>query len=411
MCTLAFLKKQDPQQQLELLVDKVRRAGQNLLSFTINEPEFITRDKGLYAYLLAKASRRLARALSVDRELLVLVSTFEEQQQRTIKTARDLIASSNGRFEPTVAIIVHNDPEGNAKLQKWGRSAGLAVLPIYAKRMPSTSEELENHLCHELFSHDPFDVTGPVSDDENFFGRRTEALDLARKLQTGQVRSCLGIRKIGKTSVLNRVIVESGRSHDCYCVMLDCSRDQIWSQTAAGLMNALADAVKAALGSQDAYAVVGAPNVLSNVGDASASLQRTIDTADKPVLIFIDEVDYITPASPTAGAWADYFNEFWRNFRAIYQESSRRGKRLSVMVSGVSSKWFSIGSIGGIENAALAFIPEEYLSPLARRATNEMIKKIARSAGLVFTEETAEVVLPHAATCRFGSGRPVHSSI
>lgn len=386
------MKKVDPQQQLETLVDRVRAAGQNLFSFTTYEPTFITREKGLYAFLLAKASRRLAGALSVDRELLILVSTFEDQQQRTIKTARDIIAGSEGRLEPTVAIIVHNDPDGNAKLQKWGRSAGLAILPVYAKKMPSNSDELEHHLCLELFKHDPFDVTGPVSDDENFFGRRNEALGLARKLQTGQIRSCLGIRKIGKTSVINRVIAESRRSHDCYCVMLDCSRDQIWSQTSAGLTTALADAVGEAVRSAERYAIVTAPKVLLTLGDASSRLQTAVDTADKAVLIFIDEVDYITPASPTAVAWADYFNEFWRNFRAVYQESLRRGKQLSVMVGGVSSKWFAVGSISGVENAALAFIPEEYLSPLARGATNAMIKKIARTAGLIFSDETADLI-------------------
>ena len=395
-CGLTTMKKVDPQQQLESLIERVRKAGQNLLSFTTTDATYITRDKGLYAYLLAKPSRRLAGALSVDRELLILISPFENQQQRTIKTAREIISNSEGRLEPTVAIIFHNDPDGNIKLQKWGRSAGLAILPVYAKRMPSTDEELEHHLCHELFSHDPFDVTGPVSDDENFFGRRNEALDLARKLQIGQIRSCLGIRKIGKTSVMNRVIAESRRSHDCYCIMLDCSRDQIWSLTSAGLLNAIADATKEAIASPDRYATVVAPRVLTAVGDAAATLQVAVSIADKPVLIFIDEVDYITPASPTTAGWAEYFNEFWRNFRAVYQESLRREKKLSVMVGGVSSKWFAVGSIGGVENAALAFIPDEYLSPLPRGATVAMIKKISRTAGLVFTDETAGLI---AAAC------------
>ena len=187
------MKKNDPQSQLVSLVGRLRNTSQNLFSFTTSEPEFITRDKGLYAFLLAKPSKRLASTLAVDRELLILCSPFEDQQQRTIKTAREVIESYEGRLENGIAIIVHNDRDGNAKLQKWGRTAGIAVLPLYAGRMPSNGEELEHYLCHELFSHDPFDVTGPVSDDENFFGRRNEALDLARKLQVGQIRSCSGI--------------------------------------------------------------------------------------------------------------------------------------------------------------------------------------------------------------------------
>lgn len=386
------MKKFDPQKQLATLIDKTRRAGQNLFTFTMPEPSFVTREKGQYAYLIVKASKRLASALAVDRELLILISPFEEQQQRTIKTAREMISMYGGRLESALAIIVHNDKEGNAKLQKWGRSAGLAILPIYAGRMPSDAEELESHLCHELFSHDPFDVTGPVSDDDNFFGRRNEALDLARKLQSGQVRSCLGIRKIGKTSVLNRIIGESRRLHDCYCVMMDCSRDQIWSQESSGLMLALADAVQAAKAHADRYATVAAPNLLADIGYASSVLLENITTAEKPVLIFIDEVDYITPGSPTAAHWNEHFNMFWRNFRAVYQEALRRNKHVSVMVGGVSSKWFSVGSIGGVENAALAFIPEEYLCPLPRGASNAMIKKMARSAGLTFTDTTADII-------------------
>ena len=76
----------------------------------------------------------------------------------------------------------------------------------------------------------------------------------------------------------------------------------------------------------------------------------------------MDEVDYITPSSPTASdIWGDEFNVFWRNFRAVYQEVLRSEGKLSLLISGVTSKWFSVESINGVENAALALVPEEYL--------------------------------------------------
>jgi hypothetical protein len=62
------------------------------------------------------------------------------------------------------------------------------------------------------------------------------------------------------------------------------------------------------------------------------------------------------------------------------------------MVGGVSSKWFSVGAINGIENAALSFIPEEYLTPLARNATIAMIQKLSRSSGLIFPRDSANAV-------------------
>ena len=350
------------------------------------------RDKGLYGYLYGKPIRRLASALSLDREVLILFSTFEEQQQRTIKVARELILESGGRLDNTVAIIVHKDPEGNAKLPKWGRNVGLAVLSIYAGRMPDSPEALERHLCYELFSHDPFDVTGPVSNDEQFYGRRNEALDLARKLQTGQIRSSLGIRKIGKTSIMNRVIWEARTNHDCYCIMLDCSKDEIWSQDSEELMSSLALAVRTCIKEPSQYISVSGKGPALSLPEATTELLNAVLEAQKSVLIFIDEVDYITPGSPTSSLWKEEFNRFWRNFRSVYQEALRNDKCLSMMVSGVSAKWFSVDMINGVENASLSLIPEEYLSPLPRGAGVAMIRKIARTAGLVMTDASADAI-------------------
>jgi hypothetical protein len=58
----------------------------------------------------------------------------------------------------------------------------------------------------------------------------------------------------------------------------------------------------------------------------------------------------------------------------------------------VSSKWFAEESIEGVENAALAFVPEEYLSPLPRGAASAMIRRLGKTAGLVFTDPVAETI-------------------
>jgi hypothetical protein len=399
--SVVISKKADPTELLRHASTSLRRPLEGVFSLAFSEPQKVTKEKGLYGFQYGKPIRRLASALSVDREVLILFSTFESQQQRTVKVARELIADADGRLEKTICIIVHSDPEGNAKLPKWGRNVGLAVLPIYAGRMPATVEELENHLCYELFSHDPFDVTGPVSDDENFYGRRNEALDLARKLQKGQIRSSLGIRKIGKTSVMNRVIFEASVHHDCYCVLADCSRDELWILDAAALMKSLAAAINTVRDRSEKYLAVTAVTSNCTLAEATTELQKAIKASSKPVLIFIDEVDYITPGSPTSAIWKSEFNKFWRNFRAVYQEVSRSESVVSLMVSGVSAKWFSVPSIDGIENACLSLVPEEYLSPLPRRAAVGMIKKIARTTGLTITDQAADSIAASASDMPF----------
>jgi hypothetical protein len=54
-------------------------------------------------------------------------------------------------------------------------------------------------------------------------------------------------------------------------------------------------------------------------------------SAKKPVILFMDEVDYITPGSPTSREWQNDFNPFWRNLRVAYQESTRAQTRCSIL--------------------------------------------------------------------------------
>ena len=74
---------------------------------------------------------------------------------------------------------MHRDPDGDTKLKSWG---GRKAYPFFLSQLTAYSPAFRKGekvgrvigtlLCQELYSHDPFEVTGPVSDDQNFFGRR-----------------------------------------------------------------------------------------------------------------------------------------------------------------------------------------------------------------------------------------------
>ena len=349
-------------------------------------------ENGIYGEIYVKPNKRLSKIFSSDRELLVLITNFPDQQQRTIHALKQQIDTSLGRVETSLAVVVHADPDGNNKLKNWGREQGIAILPISSIDSFSDKATFERNLLQDFFSNDPFDVTGPVSDDGRFFGRRTEALDIARQLQGGQIRSSLGIRKIGKTSILNRVLHEAKTNHSAVCVMIDCSKDEIWAQTATELLQSISEAVGRATRNSPHYAEVeSATRAIRDLSSSRRSLQQAVNSANTTVILFFDEVDYITPSSPTAGdIWSENFNPFWRNLRAVTQEASRSNQKFSLFVCGVSSKWFREESVNGVENAVLSFIPEEYLSPLASNAVVGMIRSISKVAGLSFDDSTAE---------------------
>ena len=351
-------------------------------------------ENGVYGAIFLKPNKRLAKIFATDREIIALITNFPEQQQRTIHALVEHLSQSKGRLEGTLAIVVHADPDGSSKLKNWGRELGVAILPISARDSLAGAETFERDLLQDFFSNDPFDVTGPVSDDTRFFGRRTEALDIARQLRNGQIRSSLGIRKIGKTSILNRILNEALTSHECICVMIDCSKDDVWEQGASELLNSISESIAIANSKSPTYSEVKRTrNRKVELADARSALLSSINATTSTVIIFFDEVDYITPGSPTAKeAWSKNFNPFWRNLRVVLQECARTEKKLSIFVCGVSSKWFKEESIDGVENAALSFIPEEYLSPLASSASAAMIRSISKVAGLSFEESTAELI-------------------
>lgn len=376
-------------------LDKLKAETASALSqlFVINSETVRQFETGEYFIMYARGSKRVRNILGAEREILILGNIYADQQARSVQFARRLINESDGRLETTLCVIVHQDPRGNAKLKRWGRENGLAVIPVHTSTgVLPRGQELERLLSYEFFTQDPFDVTGPVANDAQFFGRRSEAQDLARKLQSGHIRACFGIRKIGKTSVLHRVLAELKDHYDAVTLFIDCQRDDVFGLDAAGLLHSITKSLLGLKTSGRSYAEVDATPSQAVLAEAARQFQTALTEFDVPVVLAFDEIDYITPSNGGARQWRTGFVEFWRNVRAAYHAAARDQRKVSLLVSGVSSRWFSVESIDGMENAALAFIPEEYLSPLPRGAANAMIKNIGAMAGLRFEDAALEAI-------------------
>ena len=376
-------------------LEKLKAETASALSqlFVINSETVRQFETGEYFVMYARGSKRVQNILGAEREILILGNIYADQQARSVQFARRVINESDGRLETTLCVIIHQDPRGNAKLKRWGRENGLAVIPVYTSTgVLPRGQELERLLSYEFFTQDPFDVTGPVANDAQFFGRRSEAQELARKLQSGHIRACFGIRKIGKTSVLHRVLAELKDNYDAVTLFIDCQRDDVFGLDAAGLLHSITKSLLTLKASGRSYAEVDASPSEGTLADAARQFQTAISQFDVPVVLAFDEIDYITPSNGGAQQWRAGFVEFWRNVRAAYHAAARDERKVSLLVSGVSSRWFSVESIDGVENAALAFIPEEYLSPLPRGAANAMIKNIGAMAGLRFEEAALDAI-------------------
>lgn len=316
---------------------------------------------GSYVGMYASPTKAIRSSLAVDREVLVVIANYANLHARTINVLLESIRAEQPRLQPDLAIVVHADPDGDSSLRGWGREAGLTILPIFrptAGAMPPTAI-VRQRLARELFSSDSFQVTGPVSEDSEFFGRREQANEMLRQLQSGKISALFGLRKVGKTSMLNRIIDLANSAGSPKIAMIDCSLKAFNEQTAEDALRSVARVARVA-------ADQGYAHISQSIGKSGRGIMSTFDslwessTRKTPLLIVFDEVDYITPESPTNPQWRTHFNDFWREFRALVQEAKRHDLTLSVLVSGVSSKSFRAAEIDGVENAVLHFVPEDY---------------------------------------------------
>lgn len=186
--------------------------------------------------------------------------------------------------------------------------------------------------------------------------------------------------------------MSSEKKYDTISVVVDCSRDAVWSMDSAQLLNSIYLCIVDVVDGNNNYGIVKKSEGDIDIASISEKLIACLLTCPKPVIVFFDEFDYITPSSPTSLKWKSEYNVFWRNFRAVYQECCRNNNNLSLFICGVTSKWFLEESIEGVENAALALIPEEYLCPLPRGASVSMIRKTGKIAGLLFDETAADLI-------------------
>ena len=176
--------------------------------FYITGYAHISKRKGRYVTLFCKPTRAISDALLINREVLVVITKYANLDPRTVQIIKDIIRERSPQLATEIAIVLHSDPEGDIKLRQWGKEQSIKIIPIYRPVVSARSAEstLRQQLSANLLSIDPFQVTGPVADDTDFFGRKNDALDALRQLKKGRIISTFGMRKIGKVGIQNSVV-------------------------------------------------------------------------------------------------------------------------------------------------------------------------------------------------------------
>ena len=279
----------------------------------------------------------------------------------------------------TIPII----PLSSAPMREALRQ-GIARERLYALELPFRLRE------------DPYDDSTPIIDANGFFGRQHETEDITTTLAQRQHLAVLGLRKSGKTSLLNQI---EGRYAHVPTLKLDCQgfssndAEPFLQAIVTGLTRAFVDL---------RLRHPRLPARVESVESAVQALRLLIGAwctghTSEPIVLFLDEVDKFLPLYP--GAADEPANQvrlrtYVTVFRAL-RSLAQTTNALSLVVTAYRPDCVrrNLLPIPGLENPMFQSFREVFLGPLEVAAAERMVNDIGSWQNIVWDPEAcAEVV-------------------
>ena len=151
---------------------------------------------------LARFSGAIEAAFGITREVMFFYSPFYDLQIRTFARAKEVLQNLPREATPDLIFFASPDDRLSIKLEDWS-TLGFAAIPL-ENDLDSTPLEFIRLLRDHVYARDLFYETTPVRGDK-FFGRKALLQELKDDIVNQRVSGIFGLRKSGKTSVLQQV--------------------------------------------------------------------------------------------------------------------------------------------------------------------------------------------------------------
>ena len=298
-----------------------------------------------------------------------------------------------------VFVCTSKPPRAGALLQltELGITHQRPLIPVDLAQLREAHERqsalatLETHV-QRYTEENLYDIRTPISDAYGFFGRDDLVRSIERQLAAGQSVLLFGIRKIGKTSVMDRLLstfawpiakVDLQQQSGSGTSRLNLIFAQLchsWQQTIRVRWPDLA--------------LAPAPDLSSLTDQATlrARFSATIETwlsqlailREQPGLVVaLDEVDAVfdEPLYAYLGA----------ALRGIIQSLGQR-KRLTLLLIAYDKRVNRAAAIKGAENKLFQFLSEQPVGMLADEHLREMIESIGQQMGVTYDPEALDLL-------------------
>jgi AAA+ ATPase superfamily predicted ATPase len=341
----------------------------------------------------AKPLDLLQATLGETREILVLVAEYEKLQASEIDKAADIIRSTGVRLSRSIGVILTEDRRTGDKVREYSDESGTLFVGFSLDRIrsckPHGDTDFRVLLQSQAYARDLYNLPGAVTKSQDFFGRRRLLERLRQEVVTGAGhQGIFGLRKIGKTSLVNRLaqlVREDGR---CFVAQIDLQRAAairsdvsyiLWSigQAVFDSHRRVRDAKGLRLfGQYRLFLDVLDPNTVPELFDHD--IQLILRERRRKIVVFLDEIERILPPNPTPEAQRS-FVQLWRLLRGLDQQFPGR---VSYIISGTNPKSVEDSKVGAEDNPIYNYFTREYLNPLDREEAADLLVTIGRRIGL-----------------------------
>ena len=274
------------------------------------------------------------------------------------------------------------------------RMANFAIIPVEYSEIERglTTRRESNTLRHILDSRggvnfDPYDARDPVAGVFSFFGRVGLIEEMTTQLNEGQPIGIFGMRKIGKSSVLNYL-----RQQLSFPIAI-LNFQAVGKLNASTLFGRIVH-----YWSEQAFLKhqirLNIPEL--NVIDEDDFVRMTASILEQierrgniPRLgLFLDEVELAVPRSGAMSEQMIQFIRFFRPLRGLIEENGR----LSLAVASRIPSINRVSFVDGQQNPGYALFKEYYLGPLEKDDCTQMIRNLGLQVHFEFEDESVDAI-------------------
>jgi tetratricopeptide (TPR) repeat protein len=306
-----------------------------------------------------------------------------------------------------VAFLVYSDPpkaSARAEFPAAWSECRVSIVPLelhaIENRLALGDDQCWGLLDGALKTYGPgadlFYSTGQISDSLAFFGRQGLLTQIRNDLLRNQAVGLFGLRKVGKTSVLNHL---AASLDDFLVIKLDLEgRDPVSYGTRIfnDILSYLGRLLKArgldferpTPIEESLPSAVTAPMFRERIRAIIARLGSAIAL---PLMIFLDEVERILPGPDDSHEKVHEFNALFGVLRALNQEE----RCLSLLIADLhaDSNRINYWTQGvGPTNPVFSFFKEVYLGPFELVETRDMLNGIGQLMGYTFDDSLIESI-------------------